>query len=408
MSPLQQCRYTRSAVAGSKKSQDSSGEACRRILDAALTLFAAHGFTATTTKAIAEEAGVPGGLIFYSRIVHLHRALMGECSMFSSRRIRRKKIGLLFLDSGNTTHVHAAEELALAGVVAKLEALVIERERLLRERTEARANELAALEATRRMDTFLGIVSHELRTPLTVIKGNLQLARWNAQRTSNRQNDNANEAEDGIDHLPELLAHAEQQVNRLTRLVNDLTEVSRLHVDTMEMRMEICDLGTIVHEMVEEQRALTPTRTIHLELDSSCPLLVYADADRLGQVVTNYLSNALKYSPDEQPVEVSIEGGEQDVRVLVHDRGPGLTPLQQGQIWERFHRVEEMKVQSGSSVGLGLGLYISRMIIEQHQGHVGVESAPGEGSTFWFTLPYPGIKEEEKSADERENMHEEK
>ena len=302
----------------------------------------------------------------------------------------------------------------LIGFIMSLVASRIQRARaeavnaqLLRERTEARTNELAALEATRRMNTFLGIASHELRTPLTVIKGNLQLAKWNAQRTSNKQNDNARQAGDSIDPLLALLARAEQQVNRLIRLVNDLTEVSRFHTDTLEMSMEVCDLGTIVREMVEEQRALTPTRTIHLELDSSCPLLVYADVDRLSQVVTNYLSNALKYSPEEQPVNVSIERGDREVRVLVHDRGDGLPPGQQELVWERFHRVEGMKVQSGSSVGLGLGLYISRMIIEQHQGHVGVESIPGEGSIFWFTLPYLGIEEEE-SAHEQENTHEAK
>jgi signal transduction histidine kinase len=237
------------------------------------------------------------------------------------------------------------------------------------------------------MDTFLAMASHELRTPLTVIKGNLQLARWHAQPFSSEPNGNAGDSSGGIDPLPELLAHAEQQINRLTRLVNDLTEVSRLHTETIEMRMEVCDLGTIVCERVEEQRVLTPTRTIHLQPNSSCPLLVYADAERVGQVVTNYLTNALKYSPEEQPVEVRVERGDRDARVLVHDRGCGLTPLQQEQIWERFHRVEGIKVQSGSSVGLGLGLYINRVIIEQHQGHVGVESVPGEGSTFWFTLP---------------------
>ena len=270
---------------------------------------------------------------------------------------------------------------------------------LQRERTEARTNELAALEATRRMNTFLGIASHELRTPLTVIKGNLQLARWNAQQTSNKQDDDARQTGDKIDPLPVLLVRAEQQVNRLIRLVNDLTEVSRFHTDTMEMHMEVCDLGTIVREMVEEQRTLAPTRTIHLELDSSCPLLVNADVDRLGQVVTNYLSNALKYSPEEQPVEVSIERADRDVRVLVHDRGYGLLLEQQEQVWECFHRVEGMKVQSGSSVGLGLGLYISRMIIQQHQGRVGVESVPGKGSTFWFTLPYLRTEEEEEESE---------
>jgi signal transduction histidine kinase len=252
--------------------------------------------------------------------------------------------------------------------------------------------------ARQRMDTFLGIASHELRTPLTVIKGSLQLARWHAEDAENQYNGHASKAGDGMDPLLRLLGHAEQQVNRLVRLVDDLTEVSRFHSNMVEMRMQICDLCSIVRQIVEEQRALAPTRTIQLELASTCVLLVKADADRLCQVVTNYLSNALKYSPEEQPIEVTIVHQDREVRVLVRDRGYGLTLQQQERIWERFHRVEGINVQSGSSVGLGLGLYISRMIIEQHQGRVGVESAPGEGSTFWFALPSLEVEEEESAS----------
>ena len=109
---------------------------------------------------------------------------------------------------------------------------------------------------------------------------------------------------------------------------------------------------------------------------------------------SNYLTNALKYSAGEQPVEVRLQQEEQIVRVLVHDRGPGLTPDQQARVWGRFHRVEGMNVQSGSSEGLGLGLHISRMIIERHSGQVGVDSRPGEGSAFWFALPRLQIEEE--------------
>ena len=314
--------------------------------------------------------------------------------------IGSRLLGVLWLDFGSAAHIPAPREYILAGAVAKLAALVIERERLLRERTEARANELAAIEATQRMDTFLGIASHELRTPLTVIKGNLQLATLNVQANGAGQKGSASSGGVALDGLSDLLGRAEQQANRLARLINDLTEVSRLHTNVVEMRREICDLNAMVREMVEEERLLNPTRAIHLHLDTPGPLLVYVDADRLGQVVTNYLSNALKYSPETQPVVVSIERGEREVRVLVCDRGAGLTPAQQERIWERFQRVEEMKVQSGSSVGLGLGLYISRVIVEQHQGRVGVESMPGEGSTFWFSLPYPNMKERRESEDE--------
>jgi len=114
---------------------------------------------------------------------------------------------------------------------------------------------------------------------------------------------------------------------------------------------------------------------------------VVVDADRLGQVVTNYLTNALKYSPTYRPVAVGLDIEEKWAQVWVRDEGPGLPPEEQEAIWERFHRVKGIEVQSGSGIGLGLGLYICRTIIERHQGQIGVESAPGQGSTFWFTVP---------------------
>ena len=89
----------------------------------------------------------------------------------------------------------------------------------------------------------------------------------------------------------------------------------------------------------------------------------------------------------DRPVDVQLNKEEKMVRVLVRDEGPGLTPSEQERIWERFYQVEGIKRQRGSSVGLGLGLYICREIVEQHQGGVGVESIKGKGSTFWFTLP---------------------
>ena len=114
---------------------------------------------------------------------------------------------------------------------------------------------------------------------------------------------------------------------------------------------------------------------------------IIADAVRESQVVSNYLSNALKYSEADRPVEVRLEILASQARVSVRDEGAGLSREQQEHIWERFYRVPGVEVQNGSGVGLGLGLHISRTIIEEQGGHVGVESSPGEGSTFWFTLP---------------------
>src|SRR5262249_50612988 len=106
-----------------------------------------------------------------------------------------------------------------------------------------------------------------------------------------------------------------------------------------------------------------------------------------GQVVTNLLTNALKYSRAESPVEVGVHREGHLGRVWVRDHGRGIPEHEQARLWERFYRIPGMEVRYGSGVGLGLGLFISKTIIEQHGGHVGVHSTPGQGATFWFSLP---------------------
>jgi signal transduction histidine kinase len=154
-----------------------------------------------------------------------------------------------------------------------------------------------------------------------------------------------------------------------------------------QLRREVIDLRTVVAETVAEQSQAQPRRVIRLAPLPPRPVLVLGDTDRLGQVLANYLTNALKFSEEVQPVEVALEVEESQARVLVHDRGPGIPRGEQEHIWERFYRVAGTYEQSGSGVGLGLGLYISRMIVERHSGRVGVAGAPSEGSTFWFSLP---------------------
>lgn len=288
-------------------------------------------------------------------------------------------VGILSLDHNGTEHEYTSEEITLAKAVAKLAALVIERERLLRERAESRANELALREANRRMDEFLGLTSHELKTPLTSIKGNTQLTIRQLQK--NMQS---------IQKMQDMFESTERQIKLLDRLVNDLLDISRTQTNQLELTLVPCDLATIVREVVTEQQRVWSNRSIALELPDEVSVPISADPDRINQVIANYLTNALKYSPQDRPVRVILQRENKGARVLVKDEGPGLSPEEQTRIWDRFHRaqgVEVLSTSQSSMTGLGLGLYISKTIIEQHHGRVGVESSPGQGSTFWFSLP---------------------
>ena len=302
--------------------------------------------------------------------------------------VRDQPLGVLLVGYGPERRRFSPDELSLASAIGKLTAIVLMRDRLLREREEARAHVLALQEANRRMDEFLGIAGHELRTPVTALKTNLQMLSRRLHEREPRARTRADLIRT-VEMARQHLEMTERGLVRLTRLVDDLVDVSRIQAGKLEMRPERQDLVTIVHESVEEQRQVNPARTIRLEVAGDGPIMVHVDADRIRQVVTNYLSNALKYSAAEHPVmvHVHVEPDGTTAKVRVRDKGSGLAADQQERIWEPFYRVEGAKVSSGSGVGLGLGLHICRTIVEHHQGKVGVESQPEHGSMFWFTLP---------------------
>ncbi len=298
-------------------------------------------------------------------------------------------IGVLALDHGGKHQHYTQRDIALTKAVAKLAALVVERERLVQERAEAQASVLALDTANRRMDEFIGIASHEIRTPLTSIKANIQLV----QRQMKRLIEGNTISEPLIQRLEpmrDMLERAARQVEVQNRLVSDLLDVSRIYADKLELRIQQCDITDIVRRTVADQSSIVAPRPISLETVSDV-IYVMADADRLEQVLNNYLSNALKYSERSRPVHVCLEHSGDSVRVSVRDAGPGLTLVQQQHIWERFYRVDGITVKTGSGVGLGLGLHICRTLIERQGGHVGIESTLGTGSTFWFSLPIDSI-----------------
>jgi PAS domain S-box-containing protein len=237
-------------------------------------------------------------------------------------------------------------------------------------------------ELERRKDEFISLASHELRTPLAVTKGNIELAARRLQRFL-QKGKLPGETATIINSSISLLQDALRSVRAQQRLIDEFMDVARIQANALEISPQRCDLAIIIQEAVDHQRFLAPTRTLHLDLPPE-PAFVMADPDRIGQVIENYLTNAIKYSPEDQPVQVGLRVEGQTARVWVQDHGPGLSPEVQAHLWQRFYRAPGEKARRG---GLGLGLYISRTLVALHQGQVGVESVPGQGSTFWFTLP---------------------
>jgi PAS domain S-box-containing protein len=310
-----------------------------------------------------------------------------RCILVAPMRIGQSFVGVMVIEHGTVPHTYSTSERMLTGAIANLTGLLIERARLRREQARAEARELALRETNRRMNEFLGIAGHELRTPLTSISAGIQLAERRVKRALDEAaGSGAGEAVQ-ITFAADILGRVLQQTRRLDRLISDLLDVSRIQADRLELRISPRDLVPLVKDVVHDQRQLEPTRVVKLSISDAEAIRVMADGDRIVQVVTNYLTNALKYSEIDAEVDVRVETQGSDALVFVTDRGPGLAPEEMEHIWERFYRAPSVEVQSGSGVGLGLGLHISATIIARHGGKVGVESAKGRGSTFWFSLP---------------------
>jgi excisionase family DNA binding protein len=223
----------------------------------------------------------------------------------------------------------------------------------------------------------------ELRTPLVTTRGTLHQARRLLQRTL--ESPLPDNAIDLLTKLQGLLAQAERQISAEMRLVGNLLDASRIEADTFELSLAWCNLVDIVRETVASQQELADQRLFDLELPGDDLVAVIVDADHIRQALTNYLTNARKFSPADQSIKITLQIRDVQAYVSVQDKGPGIPVSEQMRIWERFQRGQRQPGEAGS--GLGLGLYITKAIIQQHRGQVGIESHVGEGATFWFTLP---------------------
>ncbi|GHO44797.1 hypothetical protein KSX_29600 [Ktedonospora formicarum] len=241
-------------------------------------------------------------------------------------------------------------------------------------------------ELNTRFNEFLSIASHELKGPLTAFKGNIQLAQRALRRLMSQHQQEHDTSINLLEKIQRYLERAEHQVRLQTRLTSDMLDVSRIRAGTLALYMQRCDLKQVVKEIVEDQRQVAEGRRIDLELPTA-DIFVHGDAERLGQVVNNYLTNACKYSASDKSIKVTVITEGMEGRVIVSDQGPGLTLDEQTRVWERFYRSKDISIMSGNSIGLGLGLHICKTIVEQHGGSVGLQSTVGQGSHFWFTLP---------------------
>ncbi len=240
----------------------------------------------------------------------------------------------------------------------------------------------------RQRDAFISLVTHELKNPLTVLQGNVQLAQLRLTRLLNWTEHLDEELQRELKNVLTTLNCNQQPLQLQKRLINDLLDASRIQEDKLELCLTTFDLLEMVNETVQDYRTAYPDRFITLDLPNCNAIQVSADRDRLQQVLSNYLTNALKFSPATEPMQVGVTLKAKSVQVWVQDRGPGLSYEQQAYIWERFYQGSQVDLKSKKGTGLGLGLYICRQLVRRQHGEVGVKSLPGQGATFWFTLPF--------------------
>lgn len=217
---------------------------------------------------------------------------------------------------------------------------------------------------------FIAIASHELKTPLTSLKGYAQLLKLGK---------GSNDPE----FISGLAGRIEGQINKMTKLIYSFLDLSRIESKKTELMMEKVNLNELIQEVTNDY--LFQDRNHPLSFEPVELPLIYADKQKISQVMENLISNAIKYSPDGGSVQISAALENENILVSVTDHGIGIDNNHQEKIFDRFYRIDDLKVKNAS--GFGIGLYLCADIVKRHRGKIGLQSEPGKGSNFYFTLP---------------------
>ncbi len=306
-------------------------------------------------------------------LAKIMRKLKLESYIGVPMKIGNKVVGALTFSSTRKGKRYTLEDVSLAEELARRAAIAIENARLYKEAQKEIA-ERKKLE--KQKDEFIGVASHELKTPVTSIKSFGQVLRMKFAKEGNYQ-------------AAELLGKMDIQINRLTSLISDLLDVTKIEAGKIQFNERYFTFDVLVDELIEElQRTTQKHRLIK---KGKTEQIVFGDRERIGQVITNFIVNAIKYSPKSGQIIITSLVQKNKIMLSVQDFGIGIPREKQGKVFERFFRVSGPGKETYP--GLGLGLYISSEIIKRSQGKIWVESTEGKGSTFCFMIPLSKKKE---------------
>ena len=295
------------------------------------------------------------------RSLELMRSIGVHSAMVVPLLIGGRAIGAITFVAAESGRRYSPADLSMAEELASRAALAIENSRLFTESQKS---------VTLR-DDFISAASHELRTPVTSLKVFTEVLQRQARKRGDEQAER---------HLTRM----NSQIDKLTILISDLLDVSKFEAGKLSFRRELVDVNAMADEVVESIQATADQHRIVLEGRVANP--IHGDKDRLGQVLTNLLTNAIKYSPDADRVIVRLSEDRSSAAIEVQDFGIGIDNDQQSKIFERFYRATSSDERTFP--GLGIGLYLSSQIVRRHGGTMNVKSTRGQGSVFRFTTPF--------------------